>query len=187
MRSFARLLLAGAVVPFVSACGEPTRLPPLTSVISDTLTVYALTGTDISFPNALNVGSLVVLRISGVFDYEIAFDIDGAGNAVIIPAALLAAQEVGIRRVGLQKVEESFDELTSAPRTGYVYEQKLVVAPGEAVAIEAGVPCPYPYPQVIFSKLVVDSVNVTNRAIHFHAVTDPSCGFRSFLPGLPKN
>jgi hypothetical protein len=187
MRSFVRLLLAGAAVPFVIACGEPTRLPAQGAVIGDTLTVYALTGTHISFPNALNLGSLVVLPVSGVFNFELAFDIDDAGRTVIIPAALLAAVEAGVRRVGLQKVPGTFDELTSAPRTGYEYEDKLVVNPGEVVAVEAGVACPYPYPQVIFSKLVIDSVNVANRAIHFHAVTDPSCGFRSFLPGIPKN
>ena len=186
MRSFVRLLLAAAAVPAMLACGETLRLPAQGEVFGDTLTVYALSGTDISYPSALNVGGLVVVRVSGVFDYEIAFDIDAAGNTVIYPIALLAAEELGVRRVGLQKVAGTFAELTEAPRTGYVYDEALVVTPGEVVVIEAGVSCPYPYPQMIYAKLSVDSVSLVRRAIHFQAVTDPSCGFRSFLPGIPR-
>ena len=187
MRSFARILLASALLLPAIACGEPRRLPAQSAVFGDTLTVYALSGTDISYPTALNVGQLVVVRASGVFDFEIAFDINAAGNAVLYPVALLAAEEVGVRRVGLLKMDTTFESVTSAPRSGYVHDQAMVVEPGEVVVIEAQVPCPYPYPQLIFSKLVVDSVNVGERAVFIRAVTDPSCGFRSFLPGLPKS
>ena len=187
MRNFARLLAVIGAVSLAIACGEPRRLPARGAVFGDTLTVYALSGTDISFPSALNVGALVVVPVSGVFDFEIAFDINAAGDAVIYPVALLAAEEAGVRRVGLQAVPGTFEALTEAPRTGYVYDQAMVATPGKVIAIEAGVSCPYPYPQVIFAKLVVDSVNIARRAIHFHAVTDPSCGFRSFLPGIPKS
>ena len=187
MPRFVRILLASVAVSLTIACGEPRRLPAQAAVFGDTLTVYALSGTDISYPTALNVGQLLVVRASGVFDYEVAFDIDAGGNAVIYPVALLAAQEAGVRRVGLLVVDTVFEQLTSAPRAGYVYDEPAVVEPGGVVAIEAQVPCPYPYPQLIFSKLVVDSVKVAERAIFIRAVTDPSCGFRSFLPGLPKN
>ena len=187
MRFFVRHLLGSAAVLTTIACGEPMRLPAQAAVFGDTLTVYALTGTDISYPTALNVGQLIVVRASGVFDYEVAFDIDAAGKTVIYPVALLAAQEAGVRRVGLQKVDSTFATLTMAPRSGYRYDEPVVVDPGEVVAIEAQVSCPYPYPQLIYSKLVVDSVKVAERAIYIRAVTDPSCGFRSFLPGLPRN
>ena len=187
MRFFVRSLIASAAVLLTMACGEPVRLPAQGAVFGDTLTVYALSGTDISYPTALNVTQLIVVRASGVFDFEVAFDINAAGNTVIYPVALLAAQEAGVRRVGLQKVDTTFAGLTQAPRSGYVYDQPMVVDIGEVVAIEAQVSCPYPYPQLIFSKLVVDSVKVAERAIYIRAITDPSCGFRSFLPGIPRN
>ena len=187
MRFFVQFLIASAAISTTLACGEPTRLPAQAEVFGDTLTVYALSGTDISYPTALNVGQLVVVRASGVFDYDVAFDINAAGHVVVYPAALLAADEVGVRRVGLLKVDSTFESLTAAPRTGYVYDQPAVLERGDVIAIEAQVSCPYPYPQLIYSKLVVDSVKVAERAIFIRAVTDPSCGFRSFLPGLPKN
>ena len=187
MRYFARLLLAVGALSLTVACGEPRRLPAQGAVFGDTLTVYALSGTDISFPAGLNVGALAVVPVSGVFDFELAFDINAAGEPVIYPVALLAAEEAGVRRVGLQAVPGTFEALTHAPRSGYVYDQPMVATPGKVIAIEAGVSCPYPYPQVIFAKLVVVHVDPERRSIRFHAVTDPSCGFRSFLPGIPKS
>ena len=187
MPRLVRFLFASVAVALTVACGEPRRLPAMDEVFGDTLTVYALSGTDISYPTALNVGQLLVVRASGVFDFQVAFDINAAGEAVIYPVALLAAEEANVRRVGLLPIDTTFEQVTSAPRTGYVYDQPVTLGPGGVVVIEAQIPCPYPYPQLIFSKLVVDSVKVADRAIYIRAVTDPSCGFRSFLPGLPKS
>jgi len=182
MRHTFRLLFVAATATLAAACGETQRLPAQGEVFSDTLIVYALSGTDISYPTALNVRELAVVRATGVFDYEIAFDIDATGNAVLYPIEVLVAADVPFRRVGLQKLDLPFDSLTSAPRTGYVYDQPTTLAAGESVAIEASVVCQYPYPQVM-----IDSVSVARRAIYFHAVSDPSCGFRSLVPGeLPK-
>jgi hypothetical protein len=187
MRHAFRLSIVAASALLAAACGETQRLPAMGTVFSDTLIVYALTGTDISYPTALNVQELAVVRATGAFDYEIAFDIDATGKAVLYPVEFLVAEEAASRRVGIQKIDVPFESLTSAPRTGYVYDQPTTLANGESVAIEAGIPCQYPYPQVVFAKLMVDSVSVAKRAIYFHAVTDPSCGFRSLVPGeLPK-
>jgi hypothetical protein len=49
------------------------------------------------------------------------------------------------------------------------------------------VPCQYPYPSVVYGKLKVDSIVPARRAIFFQVVSDPSCGFRSLVPGeLPR-
>ena len=188
MRPAFRLLIVITATAVGAACGDTRRLPAMDSVFADTLIVYALTGTDMSYPTALNVQELAVVRATGVFNYELAFDIDAAGNAVIYPMELLVAEEAPFRRVGLQKLTVPFEDLVRAPRTGYVYDEPTVLAAGESVAIEAQVACPYPYPQVVFAKLKVDSVVVARRAIYFQAVSDPSCGFRSLVPGeLPRS
>ena len=187
MRRSVRILLASAAIPFISACGEPTRLPARDEVRSASVTVYALSGTDASRPTALNLYELFPVRATGVFDYEIAFDINAAGEAVIYPLVLVAQSEFGIRRVGLLEVDEAFEDVTSAPRGGYVYDEPVVLSPGEVVVIESEFPCIYPYPRLIFSKLVVDRIDLAQRSVHARVVTDRSCGFRSFLPGIPKN
>ena len=181
------LVVLAAFIGGAAACGETQRLPAQGPVFSDTLEVYALRGTPVSYPTALNLRDLVVVRATGVFDYEIAFDIDDAGKAVLYPMELLVAEEAAFRRVGMQKLTIPFDSLKSAPRNGYIHDQPMILDEGEAIAIEAGVPCQYPYPQVVFGKLVVDSIRPERRAIYFRAVADPSCGFRSLVPGeLPR-
>jgi hypothetical protein len=187
MRHAFRLSVLALFVAAAGACGDTQRLPAMGLVREDTLIVYALTGTDVSFPTALNVQELAVIRATGVFDYEIAFDINAEGKAVLYPMKLLAAAEANVRQVGIQKLDVPYASLTSAPRDGYTYDDPTILSEGEAVAIEAGVPCQYPYPQVVFGKLVVDSIRPAKRAIYFRAVSDPSCGFRSLVPGeLPK-
>ncbi len=182
-----RLAVVAISALSAAACGDTQRLPAMGPVISDTLIVYALRGTDVTFPTALSLQNLAVVRATGVFDYDLAFDIDASGNAVLYPMELLVAADAPFRRVGLQKLTGPFEELTSAPRAGYIYDRALTLAPGESVVIEAGVPCQYPYPSVVYGKLKVDSVVPARRAIYFHAVSDPSCGFRSLVPGeLPK-
>jgi hypothetical protein len=188
MRRFAPTLLAAAAILLTAACGEPRRLPAQGEVRSGAVTVYALSGTDVSFPTALSLFEIFPVRASGVFDFEVAFDINAAGDVVVYPMALVAQSPAGLRRVGLLEVEGTFEEVTSAPRAQYVYDEPVILEEnGDVVVIESQVPCSYPYPQLIFSKLVVDSVKVAQRAIYARVVTDPSCGFRSFLPGLPKN
>jgi hypothetical protein len=187
MQLAVRRLMIVAAAACLAACGETQRLPAMGEVVSDTLIVYSLRGTDVSFPTALNLRDLAVVRATGVFDYDIAFDIDDAGNAVLYPMELLVAPEARFRRVGMQKLTVPFEELTSAPRGGYVYDEAVTLAKGESIVIEASVPCQYPYPQIIFGKLKVDSIVPARRAIYFQVVSDPSCGFRSLVPGeLPK-
>ena len=182
-----------AVIAFsalcAAACGDTQRLPAMGPVVSDTLIVYALRGTDVTAPTALSVQTLAVVRATGVFDYDLAFDIDDAGNAVLYPMELLVAADAPFRRVGLRKLQgtETFEGLLSAPRKGYVYDEALVLAKGESVVIEAGVPCQYPYPSVVYGKIKIDSIVPAKRAIFFQVVSDPSCGFRSLVPGeLPR-
>ena len=188
MRNISRVAPVGLLIWVSAACGEQIRLPAQGEVFADTLIVYALNGTALGVPTALAIRPLVVVRATGVFDYDIAFDINAAGQAVLFPMKLLAAEEAAVREVGLQKVDTPFEELTSAPRRGYVYDKPLIVGEGDVVAVEAATPCNYPYPQVVFGKLVIDDIDLERRAIHFRAVSDPSCGFRSLVPGeLPRN
>lgn len=187
MRIARRILAAVFITVFTVGCGELDRLPALGEVRSAALTVYALSGTDIGLPSGLNVAALVVVPVTGVFDFQLAFDINAEGQAVIHPVALIAAEGIAVPRVGLLEVEGTFEELTSAPRGPYVYDQSIVATKGKVIAIEAGVPCPQPYPNLVFAKLVVDTVDTARRSIGFRATTDQSCGFRSFLPGIPKN
>jgi hypothetical protein len=65
----------------------------------------------------------------------------------------------------------------------------MTAVKGDVIAIEAQTfTCPPGYSPVVFGKIVIDSIVAAKRAIYFRAVSDPSCGFRSLVPGeLPRN
>ena len=74
MRHALRLLFVAATATLVLPVGTQ-RLPAMGDVFSDTLIVYALSGTDVSYPTALNVQELAVVRAT-VFRLLDRFDID---------------------------------------------------------------------------------------------------------------
>ena len=194
--------LAGALV----ACGDPLSARANLAVSTDTLVVFSLTDPDPShrdYPTALltAAGTSVaegtlqleprVLSASGSGDFDVAFDLDGSGNVVVIPQRRVIPGAGG-RAVGLVKSDRSFDDLTEAPRSGYQFDTTAVtVAVGETVVLQTQIARCFndsrgasPF---LFSKLVVDSVLEATRAIHFRLTLDPNCGFRSFKPGVPGN
>ena len=190
-------LLAAASAVSIAACDDPTELIATSAVVHDTLSVYALNDKDFTFPSALNIPELAVVRATGTFSFDIGFDIDQTGRVVLYPMALLASELANLppgsladlHPVGLQKVAVPFDELTRAPDTGYNPDSALVVLPSETIAVQVGAPryCAFPFPQTIYAKLVVDSLQTATRRIFFRITVDPSCGFRSFLPGIPTD
>jgi hypothetical protein len=192
MRRVLRSFAAALTLPLAAACDDPTELTATASVISDTVAVYALSGTDFSLPSAVNFPEMAVVRTTGAFNFDVGFDINSAGEIVLYPMMLLAEDPTGqsyIHPVGLQKVEGSFESLTRAPESGYEFEEPLVVAIDDVVAVQVAalIYCGFPYPETIYAKLSVIDVDPVERRMWVAVTVDPSCGFRSFLPGIPRD
>jgi hypothetical protein len=172
-----------------TGCGDPNSLQASAATVTDTVVVYALRSPDLNLPSAFNFPELAPVRPTGIFNYDIAFDINSAGKAVVYPMSLLAVDfNTGVHPVGLLKVPGPFDAVTEAPREGYDYDDALTVETGEVVVVQTTVPryCGYPYPEQMYAKFVIDSVKPVDNTLFLRLVVDPSCGFRSFLPGIPR-
>jgi len=64
------------------------------------------------------------------------------------------------------------------------------LAPGEAIVVQVQttVDCPFAFSTLRYTKLVVDSLDAFRRAVYFHSVHNPNCGYRSLVPGeVPRN
>lgn len=185
IRPLALLMATGALA---GACSDPNQFGNLAPTITDTLVVFALTGSPLSAPTALNIGARAVVRATGDFDYDIAFDIDGAGRAVLYPIRIVGGGFTASRTVGIQKVSGSFDQLTKAPSTGYRYDSTTVVAAGETVAVATlSATCVLGLSNVLYGKIGIDAVDTQTRAIRMRLTVDPNCGFQSLGPGVPKS
>ena len=92
----------------------------------------------------------------------------------------------------MQKVSGTFDQLLTAPSSGFETDSSLVMAPGEVLAIESphnvsGDVCQFAVSPNIYVKIGVDSVNLATRIIYLRMGFDPNCGFRSFATGIPTS
>ena len=174
----------------LAACGDPTSIRATLSTVTDTLSVYPLTGTPLELPNALKTVASGfpfprVVRATGELPFDVAFDMTAGGQLKLLPVRLITPAVT--RRVGIQTSDSAFATLSRAPRTGYEYDSVAVTFDvGETVVIETTESnyCFSDIGKTIFTKLVVDSVRPDKR-IFFRTVVDPNCGFRSFLPGVP--
>lgn len=178
-----------------AACGNPLGLRASIEVQFDTLAVYAMSGTPVTYPAAFDVGGQRVTRITAEIAFDVAFDIALDGRARLVPARQVAAtRDLGgfgpssSPRVGLQKATGTFESLSRAPNGGYAHDSTLVVATGEAVFVEVTSDiCQFSLSSQIYGKLVVDSIDTAARRLYFRSVVDPNCGFRSLQPGIPRN
>jgi hypothetical protein len=186
MRRFSTLALLLAVAALAAACGNSTAIRARFRIFSDTISVFALTGSPPTYPAAINTPTAQVVRADGSFSFDIAIDIDAQGRALVYPLRLVATTFGNARSVGVQKLAVPFDTMLLAPTTGYDTTAATVVASGEGFLVRAASDyCALDLNKIVYSKFVVDSVNAATRMVHLRTVVDPNCGFRSFAPGIP--
>jgi hypothetical protein len=190
----ARLVLVATicVAAVLNACGDPTNIKAQLPTLVDTLSVWALSGSPPSYPSAISIPRRQIVNVSAAASFDVALDINAAGQPVIYPVRLVVSTPGGGRPVGLQKVSGTFETVTAAPRSGYETDSALVVALGETVVVQAPhniaqEVCQFAISPNLYAKIAVDSVNLASRILYFRLATDPNCGFRSFANGIPTS
>jgi hypothetical protein len=166
----------------VAACGDPTGPRAVLEVVNDTLVARAFTGASTSDATALNTFQVRMVRTEVTSGYDVVFDIDPQGRILLHPPSKIA----NIGRAGLQPSTQAFDAIAEAPVSGYDETETVTAAPGEVYLIRAfPAACSINIRPFVYAKIVLDSVNVANRTIHFRITANPNCGFRSFAEGIP--
>ena len=174
----------------VAACKGFTAIDASFQNVTASDTVYALNGGPPNSPNSMNFFQGLTERADQGFGFDIAFDIDKNGNAVIIPARVLATAFSNPSSIGLQRSTAPFEAISEAPKDGYRADTAMTVSIGQAVIIEVHDinACLYALKgQSYFSKLVVTEVDTTLKRLAFTVTVNRNCGFRSFAPGLPRD
>jgi hypothetical protein len=190
MKASLALIAAIVVAAGVNACGNPNSLQASLPTSVDSLSLWALSGTPPTYPSGISITARQVVRVDAAASFDVALDINGAGEPVIYPAKLIVSTPGGSRPVGMQLVAGSFDEIAEAPKTGYEADSALVLAPGQTVIVQAahnasGEICQFAISPDLYAKITVDSVNLASRVLYFRMGFDPNCGFRSFADGIP--
>ena len=186
-RKFALAIVASASI--LTACDDPQLLRASLPTVQDAYIVFALTGTPAAYPSGINTYVRSAVRVDGNANFDVAFDIDANGKAVMYPVQKIVSSLSGTRRVGLRKVDGTFESVTIAP-TGQYADSTIVASEGDIVIVQSarngsGDACQFDISPYIYTKMLVDSIAVDTRTIIVQAVLDPNCGFRSFESGIP--
>ena len=191
MRYFLTAFVACAIL---AACGNPIGLPLSASNVVDTATLYALTGTPIAKPSGYSMLIPAPVRTDLVANFDVAFDIDTTGRALLLPTAALKMGQ----QSGFQISAQDFDSIRFAPTGNYNLDSAQVVHQNTVLlAHSVSVPCSFGGTAFFYAKLHVLAINPTTaydstagldaRAIKFEILTDRNCGYRGLQPGLPRN
>jgi len=189
MKARLAIIAAGLTAALISACGDPVGLKASLVNSVDTLSVFALSGTPPNYPSGVAFLSRQPVHVDGFANFDVAFDINADGNAVIYPVRLVVASGAP-RAVAMQKIPASFETVVEAPKTGYQSDSALVILAGETVVVQSvhnqgSDLCQFAFNPNIYAKLAVDSVKLDSRTVYLRMGLDPNCGFRSFADGLP--
>jgi hypothetical protein len=105
------------------------------------------------------------------------------------PARLVAGNLIPTGNVGIQKVGGNWSSVTKAPNSGYRADSAVTLAIGEVAVVQVTTEvCLYAIRGVnVYGKFVVDSIRAADRRIYGRLASNPNCGFRSLVPGLPKD
>jgi len=192
MKARFALLATMCVVVVLNACGNIASLQATLPTSVDTLSVWALSGTPPSYPNAISIATRQIVRVDGFASFDVALDINSNGKAVVYPVKLVVGSPGGSRPVGMLKSAGVFEQVSEAPQTGYETDSALVIAPGEVVIVQSphngsGDICQFAISPNLYAKIALDSVNLSSRIVYLRMGFDPNCGFRSFADGIPTS
>jgi hypothetical protein len=178
-----------------TGCKDTSILQADLPVVTDTLVAYALSGTSASLPSALSLTIRSTVRVDGTGSFDVGFDFDSTGRVIVSPVRVLVNQLSGAPQVGIQTMFTTpYDSITSAPRGYYRPDTAIVVSAGQPFVLlvngrtTASSICIYDPAPTLYAKVVIDSTKpTTTRAIYLRVTTDPNCGYRSLVPGLPSS
>ena len=180
--------IALAAIPAVAllavGCSNTTGLPaPIFTNAVDTVSLWALRGTDISLPSAFTLSGAAQVRTDQTTAFDFAFDFDSIGEPALFPLGTLNLGQLS----GLQHPTTAFDAITIAPTGPYVFDKPLAVTDTGMVVLVRSRPttCSFGATVSLYAKLRVIGVDSTARRLDMAILVDQNCGYRGLQPGLP--
>lgn len=180
------LLWLGLGGGLTSGCGGDIGLPDATIENTvDTVRLWALNGTDIGTPSALDLLGGIPVRPELGDLFDLGFDIEPDGDAVLIPSGLLG----GSVTAGTQVTSEEFDEVTRAPLEDYVTDSIRVIAEGTVLlgrSRSSSVGCPITVGSLPrYAKIEILEIDQAARTATLRLMVNLNCGYRDLVEGIP--
>ena len=183
------LLSLFASAALFAACDDTVDLAPASIPnVVDTFTVGSLTGSPVSLPSAYSVadGNVVRTDVSSAFDF--AYDVDASGRHVFLTLEVLRLSDTEGSGPGLQYTNKTFEQLSTAPSNGWITNDTIVVDSGTVLLLRSRIICGG-LGVPLYGKLQVLAIDDTpgNETLTFQALSNENCGYKSLIPGLPRD
>ncbi len=179
--------VAATLLGSVAGCGEDIGLPPPTfENVVDTSTFYALTGTAVWEPSAMDVvrGILVRLDLGDSFDFAV--ELDATAGALLLTATMIGNPT----EAGIAPQSVPFDSVLTAPEDGYVIDSVVPIRVGAVFVARSRFTqdgCQVAAQLPRYGKFEVLAIDSQTRTVEFKQLLNGNCGYRDLQPGLPVN
>jgi hypothetical protein len=180
------LAFALTVVGAIGCGPDPFAVVAQDPTLDASVEVWALTGAPTNFPTVHLVPQRISVRPDAAGSFDLGFDIDADGRLVVLPVSRVVAALQGDRRIGMIRSNETYNLITEAPTTGWVYDSTLTLNVGQVFIVRVQTQyCQLEQSPEVYAKYIVDSILPDERRIRLSGRVNPNCGFRSFLSGIP--
>ena len=180
-------LLAPIVTWALVGCGGNLGLPPTQYLnVVDTTTLYALHGTPIPTPSGFDLVAGVTRRVDLGQTYDIAFDYDSTGAAVLYSSAVLG----GVSGVGMRVTDQAFDAITRAPTDKYAADSLLTLSVDLTFFVRSRAAtdyCSFLGAVPRYGKFHVLALDASARTVTLEHLIDLNCGYLGLEPGAPPS
>lgn len=183
----ASLVAALAIVLVAGACEDPFQLRANRPTTDVSLEAWAITGTSPTLPSVLLVPVSTMTRPDAAGTFDLAFDIDANGRAVVLPVGSVVLSIAGQRPIGFLRTTQAYDAILEAPRTGWTNDSTLVLSAGDIFLVRVQTSfCQFDFRQEVYAKFRIDSIIPAERRMRIGGRINPNCGFRSLQTGVPE-
>ena len=180
------ILLGTAASAALAGCsGDITLGPAVFENRTDTLQLWAATGTAVYLPSAYIISTKSGARLDQISYFDFLYDITPTGEHILLPLAAIASTGTTLGNPGLLPTTTPYDSILVAQQTGYVTTDTLPIRVGDVFYVRSrpssGCFLGIPY----YAKLQVISIKDEDRSLFIQILSNINCGYRSLQPGLP--
>lgn len=151
------------------------------------MTLAAIQNTPIPDASALDILTASKTRTDLGQPFDLLFDIDSTGTAMLIPAGLLGFQT----QAGWRTTTQEFSAITSAPAEDYTGDQELVLAVGDVFfgrSRSSSTGCEFLGTALSrYGKFHVLALDTQERTVTLETMVDLNCGYRGLEIGFPTS
>jgi hypothetical protein len=183
------LLSTLAAVATMSACSDNNNLAPASIPnVVDTFTIGSLTSSPVATPSAYSVADGNVVRTDLTSAFDFAYDVDASGEHVLLTLEVMRLVNTNGSGPGMQFTSKSFDQVSQAPSNGWITNDTIKVDSGTVLLLRSRIICGG-LGVPLYGKMEVLSIDDTpgNQTMTFKALANENCGYKSLLPGLPRD